>query len=182
MVLQVYYAVRVRRSRSKAVNGGQQQGEGWILGGLRGLRSLLFFCFLGLYAFGFPWVDAGSINLPGWLSWMGVALGIGSLVLYAWSRQSLGVAWSSRLGVRKEHKLVAHGPYTRVRHPIYLALLSFLASLALMVPNWVLVAIWVFSWVDLMRRISREEAMMTQVFGDEYRSYQERTGRFFPNL
>jgi len=39
-------------------------------------------------------------------------------------------------------------------------------------------------WAALifLTRIPREEKMMLERFGDEYREYQERTGRFLPRM
>lgn len=84
--------------------------------------------------------------------------------------------------MQTEHHLVTTGPYARIRHPIYLALLGFLASLALVSANWCFIVVLAFSIVDLSLRMPREEQMMIGEFGEEYEDYMEKTGRLFPRL
>lgn len=117
---------------------------------------------------------------PNWLRWLGVALGVVSLTFYAWSRQTLGQEWSSILRVRTKPQLITTGPYARIRHPIYLAMMGFLTSLALITVNWFMIAFLVVSIVDLALRIPKEEQMMIEVFGGEYKAYMQRTGRLIP--
>ena len=44
------------------------------------------------------------------------AAGVG---LAIWSRLHLGRQWSAGVVVRADHELIATGPYSRIRHPIY---------------------------------------------------------------
>jgi protein-S-isoprenylcysteine O-methyltransferase Ste14 len=113
---------------------------------------------------------------------MGVALGVLSLVVYAWSRITLGKEWSSPLQIREKHHLVTTGPYARIRHPIYLALMGFLTGSALITANWFVIALLVFSIVDLNLRIPKEEQMMIEEFGYEYIAYMQKTGRLLPKI
>jgi protein-S-isoprenylcysteine O-methyltransferase Ste14 len=133
-----------------------------------------------LYAVNPSWLRVLSVPFPDWMRWMGVALATVSFVIYVWSRVTLGKEWSSELRIGEEHHLVTTGPYARIRHPIYAALLSFLASLALISANWLFVAVLVLSIVDLSLRMPREEQMMIATFGDEYEAYRQRTGRLLP--
>jgi protein-S-isoprenylcysteine O-methyltransferase Ste14 len=38
----------------------------------------------------------------------------------------------------------------------------------------------VLSILGLLWRVPKEEQMMIEAFGDEYKAYMQRTGRFFP--
>ncbi|GAB2795839.1 hypothetical protein GCM10027091_30080 [Streptomyces daliensis] len=82
------------------------------------------------------------------------------------------------------HRLVTHGPYARVRHPLYAAfLLALLAALALL-PHGVTLAALCYGGVALHVSAAREERRMVRSprYGAEYRRYMARTGRFLPAL
>jgi protein-S-isoprenylcysteine O-methyltransferase Ste14 len=181
MVMQVYFASRVRQAgeRIKADREAIER-EGWWYAVVRAGGSLSLIAFLVLYGINPPWLGVLSVPLPDWLRWTGVALGVVSFVLYAWSQATLGKAWSPHLQMREEHQLVTTGPYARIRHPIYLALIGFLTGIALVTANWFFIALLVVSIVVLALRIPKEEQMMVDDFGEEYKVYMQRTGRLLP--
>jgi protein-S-isoprenylcysteine O-methyltransferase Ste14 len=181
IVMQAYFACRVRLAGERVTADRKAiELEGWGCAVLRAIRSVALVIFVVLYAIRPSWLGVLSVPLPDWMRLMGVALGAASLAVYAWSRVTLGKEWSSQLGMREQHHLVTTGPYARIRHPIYLALLGFLASIALVTANWLFIAVLLFSIVDLSLRMPKEEQMMIAEFGDEYRAYMQRTGRLFP--
>ena len=117
---------------------------------------------------------------PLWLRWAGVVLGITSVGLFAWTHAALGRFWSPYLQLRPGHQLIAHGPYARIRHPMYSAILGWMMSLGLVAANWIPFAFAALSGLNFMLRMQGEEKMMLQQFGDEYRAYMKRTGRLLP--
>ncbi len=48
--------------------------------------------------------------------------------------------------------------------------------------NWIFVAVAVLSITGTVVRVPKEEQMMIEAFGDEYKAYMQRTGRFFPKI
>jgi len=181
VVTQAYYACRVRLAAQRVaadLEAIEREGRGCAVA--RAFRSVSLVASLVVYAINPPWLLILSVPLPDWIRWMGVALGLVSLAIYVWSRETLGREWSSELRMREQHHLVTTGPYARIRHPIYLALLGFLTSITLVAANWLFVAVLLFSLVDLAVRIPREEQMMITRFGDEYKAYMKRTGRLLP--
>ena len=131
-------------------------------------------CFRGgsLQRFAFP--------APSWLRWIGFALGITSVGLFAWTHAVLGRFWSTALQLRTGHRLITAGPYARIRHPMYSAILGWMLSLGLVAGSWVPLVFAALCALNFILRIRREEQMMLQQFGDEYREYMKRTGRLFP--
>jgi protein-S-isoprenylcysteine O-methyltransferase Ste14 len=111
---------------------------------------------------------------------LAAALGLASLGFWTWTQVALGKQWSPQLQLRKEHQLITTGPYRRIRHPLYTAMLGYAAGLALLTANWVFVGLLVVMIAWLPARVSREEQMMIEKFGDEYKAYMRSTGRFFP--
>jgi protein-S-isoprenylcysteine O-methyltransferase Ste14 len=56
------------------------------------------------------------------------------------------------------------------------------AALSLLTANWIFVAVSVLAIIGLIVRIPKEEQMMIEAFGDAYKAYMRRTGRFFPKV
>jgi protein-S-isoprenylcysteine O-methyltransferase Ste14 len=135
---------------------------------------------IALYAINRPWMGKFAVPFPSWLRWVGFALGIASLVFWTWTQVALGRNWSPQLQLREEHHLVTSGPYARIRHPLYTAMFGYGASIALVTANWVFVILTAAMIVAIIARIPREERMMIDKFGEEYKVYMKRTGRFFP--
>ena len=183
LVMRGYFSVRVRRAGERLLpdqEAVEREGRGMFVARVVGFVSVI--AWLVLYALNSPWMQALAIPLPGWLRWAGFGLGLASLALWTWTQAMLGKEWSAQLQLRKEHHLVTTGPYAWVRHPLYTAMLGWAASLALVTANWVFAALAALSIVGVVARVPREEQMMIDEFGDEYRAYMQTTGRFSPRL
>jgi protein-S-isoprenylcysteine O-methyltransferase Ste14 len=107
-------------------------------------------------------------------------LGVASVGLFTWTHAVLGRLWSPYLQLRPGHRFIASGPYARIRHPMYSAIVGWLISLGLVDANWVPLVFAALSATNFMLRIRGEERMMLQEFGEEYRAYMKRTGRLLP--
>ena len=181
IIIQIYFASRVRQvgervgADQKAI---EREGLGYII--VRIIGSLALIGFLVLYAFNPIWLSVLSVPFPNWLRWLGVALGCASFVLYIWAQVTLGKEWSPHLQTRKNHQLVTTGPYNRMRHPIYSAYLIFMTSIALVAANWFFIALLVVSIIVLVLRIPKEEQMLIEIFGEEYRMYMQKTRGLLP--
>jgi len=108
---------------------------------------------------------------------------LGALWLFWRSHADLGQNWSVSLEVRKGHKVVTHGVYRYIRHPMYAAIFLWCLAQAMLLPNWLAgwSALVPFTLLYLVRT-PREEQMMCNIFGDEYRDYMRKTGRLLPRL
>jgi len=95
---------------------------------------------------------------------------------YFWSISHIRQWW-------RHDRLCTNGPYRFVRHPIYAGwILLGCPGFALMLNSWIILLLPVFMYFVYAILIRKEEAMMTAVFGEEYRRYAARTGRFIPRL
>jgi protein-S-isoprenylcysteine O-methyltransferase Ste14 len=112
--------------------------------------------------------------------WIGVALCVPSIWVFLRSHRDLGRQWSPKLELRESHKLIAHGVYEYIRHPMYTAvILAGLAQL-LLVGNWLVGPSYLVGFgVLYFSRIEREEELMMNQFGEEYAAYKARTHRLF---
>jgi protein-S-isoprenylcysteine O-methyltransferase Ste14 len=124
-----------------------------------------------------------GFELPAALRWLGAALLAAGALLVYWMNHSLGPNFSSTLILRDGHQLIQHGPYRHVRHPMYTSFLVMLVGLLLLSANWIVGGAAIAFVLLLMAvRTPREERMLLGRFGDEYRRYMERTGRYLPRL
>ena len=111
----------------------------------------------------------------------GIACFVAGLWLFYRSHADLGTNWSITLEVREQHRLITHGVYRRVRHPMYSALLLYSVGQAFVIPNWVAGPSYLVAFGILYAcRVGAEEAMMRDQFGGEYRDYSSRTRRLVP--
>ena len=123
-----------------------------------------------------------SLPLPIWLRWTGVALFTITAVLLIWTLRSLGPNLTDTVVTRQAHTLVTRGPYAVVRHPFYDCMALFTLSIALTASNWFLIATGILVFALLAARSRTEEDKLLARFGEPYRAYQSRTGRFLPRL
>jgi protein-S-isoprenylcysteine O-methyltransferase Ste14 len=106
----------------------------------------------------------------------GSVVAIAGAALVLRSRGALGAAWS--LVPRADHAtgLVTNGPYSRVRHPIYLGLSLLAIGQAVAFGSWPAFAIVLlgiaptFAW-----RAHTEEKLLSRTFGEGYADYKRRT-------
>jgi protein-S-isoprenylcysteine O-methyltransferase Ste14 len=179
--MRIYFVVQVRRAGERLTPDREAIGrEGRVMFAFRLVMGLLLGGWLVLYLIYPEWMGVLLLPFPSWLRWVGFPVGIASLGFWSWTQVALGKEWSPQLQLRKEHHLVTTGPYRLVRHPLYTAMFGFCASLALLTANWVFVAFGVVAIGAMFARVPREEQMMIERFGEEYREYIHRTGRFFP--
>jgi protein-S-isoprenylcysteine O-methyltransferase Ste14 len=109
---------------------------------------------------------------------------LGAAIWLFWrSHRDLGKNWSPSLEISAQQTLITHGVYRTIRHPMYAS--GWLLSLAqaLLLQNWVAGPAGVVAFLPLyFLRVPREEQMMVDHFGDDYRSYAAQTGRILPRL
>lgn len=103
------------------------------------------------------------------------------LWLFWRSHRDLGINWSIALDIRTKHSLVTQGVYRYVRHPMYSAFWLNALAQVLLLPNWIAGPAGLLGIALLyFARVAREERMMLETFGEEYRGYMARTRRLIP--
>lgn len=124
-----------------------------------------------------------SLHLPVPLSGLGVLVMWLGLAMRVWAITTLGGEFRTTVEVDPGQAVVATGPYKWIRHPSYAGLLLILAGFGLALGNWLsLAACLLLPLPALVRRIQVEEAELTRVLGDAYRTYQVKTARLVPGL
>jgi protein-S-isoprenylcysteine O-methyltransferase Ste14 len=168
--------------RAKRVRGEVSYIEGW---GHRALRLVIGVPFMLALAGYMLWPDLlawAAFALPAWARALGLGLGITSVALMVWVQRALGANFDVTLHVRDKHTLVMEGPYRWVRHPMYSVLFLFELAVLLLTANWLVGGVPLAALALIVAtRVRREEALMLATFGEAYRRYMQRTGRFLPH-
>jgi protein-S-isoprenylcysteine O-methyltransferase Ste14 len=148
--------------------------------------SLLALALLGLLAIPAVYVLTGfpaALDRPfsAWIAWAGIVPDVAALWLFRRSHADLGRNWSISLELRDEHALVKSGVYRFIRHPMYTSFFLLGVAQALLLPNWLAgLAGIAGAGVLFVFRVGREERMMLESFGEEYRAYMAHTKRLVP--
>ncbi len=99
------------------------------------------------------------------------------------AHDDLGHSFSPSVQLKKEHALVTLGVFRLIRHPIYAAHGIWGIAQALLLQNWIAgLSMLVFFLPLYLARVPREEQMMLERFGEEYREYMNKTGRVLPKF
>jgi protein-S-isoprenylcysteine O-methyltransferase Ste14 len=130
-----------------------------------------------------PLLGFADYRLAAWLPRCGSLLMLTALWLFWRSHADLGQNWSVSLEVRQGHQVIRHGVYRWIRHPMYAAIWLWSAAQAMLLANWLAgwSALVAFAPMYVLRT-PREERMMCEHFGEEYRQYMRQTGRLLPRL
>jgi protein-S-isoprenylcysteine O-methyltransferase Ste14 len=128
------------------------------------------------------WMSWASVPLPVSLRWAGVAIGVPTVALGIWTFRSIGRNITDTVVTRREHTLVTSGPYRLVRHPFYVTTALGLLANSLTTANWFIALAGAAALALIVIRTTTEEAKLVERFGDDYRRYMARTGRFLPRL
>ncbi|MCE9529207.1 MAG: isoprenylcysteine carboxylmethyltransferase family protein [Planctomycetales bacterium] len=126
--------------------------------------------------------QGASLPIHAGVRWIAVVLGAGCSVLMYWTLRSLGKNLTDTVVTRAKATLVTHGPYRWVRHPFYVTAALLMGSVTVLTANWLIGLTSLFVLTLLAVRTKKEEQMLIERFGDQYRDYMARTGRFFPRM
>jgi protein-S-isoprenylcysteine O-methyltransferase Ste14 len=111
---------------------------------------------------------------------VGLALFVVGLTTALVAVITLRRSYASTLVIREDHQLITHGIYRFTRHPVYLGVIIaiigvpvYASSLYGLLTMSALIPI-------ILNRIRIEERMLTEEFGDAYRTYMETTSKLIP--
>jgi len=120
---------------------------------------------------GMTWLDIHAA-LPRVATVTGAAILVTAVALLSWTRVQLGDAFTVKA---KPKGLVTTGPYSRIRHPMYVFLDVALLGVILVAGNEYLLLVWVLLAAIHVWRARREETLLEEAFGEAYKQYRERT-------
>ena len=115
------------------------------------------------------------------LSYVGSFLAFFGVLIRIVAIRTLKKDFDGYIQIKETQKLHTKGLYRFVRHPSYTGSILFFIGFGLSslnVVTWGLFTLFIF-WIYALR-ITYEEKILLEAFGEEYRNYQQRTSAFFP--
>ena len=113
-------------------------------------------------------------------NFVGVALIVIGLTIELVAQITLRHSYSSTLVIREDHQLITHGVYRFIRHPIYLGVILVFIGFAVYASSLYGLLAMSALFPVFLNRIRMEERLLTEEFGDEYRTYKEATSKLIP--
>ena len=160
----VFYAIRLRRSVLKRSAKNRIQYPYLI-------TELLI---LALVIFQLAGYDPLRFSVTAEVSWLGLILAIGGAVFSSVARITLKKNYVPIQAAGIPENIVTGGIYKIVRHPSYLGtLLAFIGLEIALGSFFIFLPIILFPY--LIKQIDREEKMLSQHFGQQWRDYQKQT-------
>lgn len=178
MAVTVYHRVRAASSGEKI----SHRDEGYLFAAALRLAGLGLWISTFGYLFFPAYFRWASLPLHPSVRWLGVVAGAGCSLLMYWTLSSLGKNLTDTVVTRAEATLVTHGPYRWVRHPFYVTAALLMGAVTLLTANWLIGVSSVLVLGMLAIRTPKEEQMLIDRFGQSYRDYMAKTGRFFPRI
>ena len=177
--ISIYYRRKADREDGEKLSL-REEGRGLLI--VLRTTGLLLWLSVFAYLINPAWMAWSKIDLPEWVRWVGVGMGMLSVLLIYWVFSNLGNNVSPTVVTRKNHTLVTSGPYRWVRHPLYTTGFLSYIGFVLLSENAFIAVLAVIGMVFLRIRLPKEEARLIERFGEAYRAYMRRTGTFLPKL
>lgn len=153
-----------RRWASKEMGA---RGEGWVA-----LQAGLLILYATAPKAGLVWTSP----IPAIVGWVLVLAGTGLLI---WSALNLGRSLTPLPRPLPDGRLVTHGAYGRVRHPIYSAVIICAAGFGLITESWLRLAMTALLFLFFDRKAQAEERWLVEKY-PEYATYKTRVKKLIP--
>ena len=177
-VIGIPHRLRADRAGGAVSRKGDPRWFWWLMAPLAPVVALICVGFIVQPR----WVDLGRMSLPSEWRLVGVPVGAGGVALFAWMFRHLGLNVTSTSIPRRNATLITSGPYRWIRHPMYSASAILVASTTLLTANAIVASGGTLIFALLAARSRAEEQRLVEQFGEAYRAYQNKTGRFLPRL
>jgi protein-S-isoprenylcysteine O-methyltransferase Ste14 len=122
-------------------------------------------------------LSLSSSDIPRFL---GLAFYITGFIIMHLVERYLGKQFSIEVEIQNDHKLVTDGPFRHIRHPRYLGIIIFATGIALIFNSWSGIFLVLLIIIVLLWRISDEEKLMQEEFGERWTAYTKNTNHLIP--
>ncbi|MEJ2759259.1 MAG: isoprenylcysteine carboxylmethyltransferase family protein [Anaerolineales bacterium] len=172
-----------RRKADRSDQKTSFEEENQTLLKVRNIAALLMYGSILIYLVYPPLLGwAHLAQFPIALRWAAIGIMFLCVIAFYWLFSSLGNNVTPTVTIRKEHQLVTSGPYRWIRHPLYTFGFINILSLSVAAANWFIFALAWLTFIPLAMRTPLEEERLLETFGEEYKSYINKTGRYLPKL
>ena len=142
--------------------------------------GVIFFPLISIF---FQCFDNFKIIIPEFLRIISSFILFFDVIFFYFIHKQLAENWSPYLEIKENQKLITNGVYKYIRHPMYTQLWIWVIFQGLVLSNYFIEIIGILTWGNLyFMRISNEEKMMIEEFGDKYKEYMKKTGRLIPQI
>jgi len=179
MGISIYFRTKADRESGEKLS---RKADGTVLMTIIRVGGLILWLSPFVYLINPAWMTWSKLGLPDWMRWLGVGIGFVNTFGIYWLFSSIGTGITPVSATRKEHKLVTNGIYKYIRHPLYTFGSSMFVAFGMMADSWFVAALGILTFILMAIRTPKEEANLIAKFGDEYREYMKRTGRFLPKI
>jgi protein-S-isoprenylcysteine O-methyltransferase Ste14 len=112
----------------------------------------------------------------------GAACMLAGIALLIVGQLHLGASWRIGIDEKAAPGLVSTGIYRYSRNPIFLALAIFVAGYTLLLPTLLSIVLLAGTLIGIRVQVHAEEAYLLKSYGESYREYAQRVGRFVPGV
>jgi protein-S-isoprenylcysteine O-methyltransferase Ste14 len=179
MGISFYFRLKADRESGEKLS---RKADGTVLMTIIRIGGLILWLSPFVYLINPAWMAWSKVGLPDSVRWLGVGIGVVNTFGIYWLFSSIGTGITPVSATRKEHKLVTGGIYKYIRHPLYTFGSALFVAFGMMADSWFIAALGILTFILMAIRTPKEEANLIAKFGDEYREYMKRTGRFLPKL
>jgi protein-S-isoprenylcysteine O-methyltransferase Ste14 len=112
---------------------------------------------------------------------IGIIMTLFGIIIRIVAIKTLGRFYTRILKETPKHKLITDGIYKYLRHPGYLGNILVFIGLSITMSNYICLII--ISIIDISTynyRMIVEEKMLNELFGEEYKKYQEKSKKIIP--
>jgi len=177
--ISIYFRSKADRETGEKVS---RKVDGSIMMNVIRIFGLLLWFSPLIYLLRPGWMAWSKIGLPDGLRWLGFGIGVVCVLGIYWLFSSIGSGITPTSATREKHMLVTHGPYRWVRHPLYTFGCLLFVTFGMIADNWFIGLLGILAFIAMALRTPKEEANLIDKFGNEYRDYMKRTGRFLPKV
>ncbi len=117
-----------------------------------------------------------------WIAWPGLLVVGACLVFTLRCWKTMGRHWRMGIDPAERNPLIANGPFSRVRHPIYALSALMMLATVVVVPSPLMLVVASIHIGLLVWEARREERHMLAVHGEEYAEYRRQIGGFVPRF
>ena len=141
------------------------------------IAAFLIAMLLDASAIALPFFDVSGA--PVWAQIVGLVALVLGVALSTWGSIVFRLAMTPIVPMFPATTLVTHGPFRFTRNPMYVGLtVAYIGLSVTLNTAWPLILLPVVLYVMITQVIRKEEAHLTEKFGEAYEAYRRRVGRW----
>lgn len=171
----IYYTKKIAQKRKGIQTTQLGRGKEKSVRRVEAILSVATFLIVPVELFS---IFLGWNHMPSPVRIAGVVAGFAGDMIFLAAVLTMRDSWRAGIPKTDRTEFVSHGIYQYSRNPAFLGFDLMYTGILLIYFNGVLLLFVIWVIVMLHLQILQEERYLETVFGDEYRAYKKRTGRY----